>query len=153
MEALKNWNQQQMPTDPTALAREAPLGLREPQNASEEQELEQRALLMVRAMINAAKADGQIDHQEVERISRKLQAAGSDAEARTFLAEELRKPIDIDVGSHPAGHRVAAVRELVIVSAGRMPLVPHRRTGRAREERVACDWRRAVCQKFAGQTP
>ena len=60
MQALqKNWDQQQAPTDPNALTRQAPLGLREPQNASEEQELEQRALLLVRAMINAAKADGQ----------------------------------------------------------------------------------------------
>jgi uncharacterized membrane protein YebE (DUF533 family) len=96
MQALKNWDKQQTPTDPATLAREAPLGLREPQNASEEQELEQRALLMVRAMINAAKADGQIDRQEVERISGKLQDAGSDAEARAFLVEEMQKPIDID---------------------------------------------------------
>ena len=93
MQALRSRQQQSTPTDATALAREAPLGLREPQNASEEQELEQRALLIVRAMINAAKADGQIDGQEVARISAKLGDAGSDEEARAFLVEEMQKPI------------------------------------------------------------
>ena len=63
---------------------------------TEEQELEQRALLIVRAMVNAAKADGQIDGQEIERISAKLGEAGSDQEARAFLAQELQKPIDSD---------------------------------------------------------
>jgi uncharacterized membrane protein YebE (DUF533 family) len=96
MQALRSRQQQSTPTDATALAREAPLGVREPQNASEEQELEQRALLIVRAMINAAKADGQIDGQEIERISAKLREAGSDQEARAFLAQELQKPIDSD---------------------------------------------------------
>jgi uncharacterized membrane protein YebE (DUF533 family) len=93
VQALKKWDQQP-PTDPATLAREAPLGLREPQNASEEQELDQRALLMVRAMVNAAKADGQIDPEEVKRISAKL--GDADQEARTFLVEEMRRPIDIN---------------------------------------------------------
>ena len=97
MQALqKNWGQQQTPTDPNALAREAPLGLRAPQNAREEQELDQRALLMVRAMINAAKADGEIDRQEIERISAKLGDAASDQEARAFLVQEMQQPSDID---------------------------------------------------------
>jgi uncharacterized membrane protein YebE (DUF533 family) len=96
MQALRSRQQQSTPTDASSLAREAPLGLREPQNAGEEQELEQRALLIVRAMVNAAKADGQIDGQEVERISAKLGETGSDQEARAFLAQELQKPIDSD---------------------------------------------------------
>jgi uncharacterized membrane protein YebE (DUF533 family) len=96
MQALRSHQQQSTPADADSLAREAPLGLREPQNASEEQELEQRALLIVRAMVNAAKADGQIDGQEIERISAKLGEAGSDQEARAFLAQELQKPIDSD---------------------------------------------------------
>jgi uncharacterized membrane protein YebE (DUF533 family) len=96
MQALRSRQQQSTPTDASSLAREAPLGLREPQNAGEEPELEQRALLIVRAMVNAAKADGQIDGQEVERISAKLGETGSDQEARAFLAQELQKPIDSD---------------------------------------------------------
>jgi uncharacterized membrane protein YebE (DUF533 family) len=96
MQALRSRQQQSTPADATALAREAPLGVREPQNASEEQELEQRAMLIVRAMVNAAKADGQIDGQEVERISAKLGEAGSEEEARAFLVEEMQKPSDVD---------------------------------------------------------
>ena len=110
MQALRGRQQQSTPTDATALAREAPLGLREPQNASEEQELEQRALLIVRAMINAAKADGQIDPQEVERISAKLGEAGSDQEARAFLAQEMQTPIDSDAITRQATSPELAVQ-------------------------------------------
>jgi uncharacterized membrane protein YebE (DUF533 family) len=47
-------------------------------------------------MINAAKADGQIDPQEVERISAKLGDAGSEEETRAFLVEEMQKPSDVN---------------------------------------------------------
>jgi uncharacterized membrane protein YebE (DUF533 family) len=97
MQALqKNWGQQQTPADPNALAREAPLGLRAPQNAREEEELDQRALLMIRAMINAAKADGEIDREEIERISAKLGDAASNQEARAFLMQEMQQPSDVE---------------------------------------------------------
>jgi uncharacterized membrane protein YebE (DUF533 family) len=98
MSALKKQGQgqAQTPASTDDLAREAPLGLREPQNPSEEQELEQRAALIVRAMISAAKADGQIDGSEIARITGKLQEAGTDQEARDFVTEEMRKPLDLD---------------------------------------------------------
>jgi len=54
--------------------REVPVGLRQPENTREEQELEQGAELVLKAMINAAKADGQIDKSEIERILGKLEA-------------------------------------------------------------------------------
>ena len=54
------------------------------------------ALLLVRAMVAAAKADGQIDQQEIARITGKLEEIGADAETRQFLAEELRRPLDLD---------------------------------------------------------
>lgn len=78
------------------LAREAPLGLREPQNASEEAELQNTALLALRAMINAAKADGAIDGGEMSRIMEKLKACGADGEGRDFVMSELQKPFDLD---------------------------------------------------------
>jgi uncharacterized membrane protein YebE (DUF533 family) len=100
MSALKKQGQgpgqAQTPASTDELAREAPLGLREPQNASEEQELERRAALIVRAMISAAKADGQIDGSEIARITGKLQESGADQEARAFVSEEMRKPLDLD---------------------------------------------------------
>ncbi len=78
------------------LAREAPLGLREPQTPDEEAQLERTALLAIRAMINAAKADGAIDGAEMGKIMGKLKDLGSDAEARDFVMSELQKPLDLD---------------------------------------------------------
>jgi len=43
---------------------EVPAGLLEPQSAAERQQLEQHSEIMLKAMINAAKADGQIDQGE-----------------------------------------------------------------------------------------
>ncbi|MGI9510916.1 MAG: tellurite resistance TerB family protein [Geminicoccaceae bacterium] len=55
-----------------------------------------RALVMVRAMLSAAKADGKIDAGEQERILGKLNDAGATQEMRQFIQNELRQPIDID---------------------------------------------------------
>jgi uncharacterized membrane protein YebE (DUF533 family) len=51
-----------------------------------------RAILLVRAMIAAANADGQIDADERRRILEKLQDAGLDHEDRAFIEKELRAP-------------------------------------------------------------
>jgi uncharacterized membrane protein YebE (DUF533 family) len=71
-----------------------PLGLRQPANAVEEQELESRADLILHAMINAAKADGAIDRQELNRIVDRLEKTGADATARARVRDELQKPLD-----------------------------------------------------------
>ena len=46
--------------------------------------------------MRAAKADGEIDRQEIERISAKLGDAASDQEARAFLVQEMQQPSDIE---------------------------------------------------------
>lgn len=71
-----------------------PLGLAEPQTAEDEQALNDVATLVVRAMINAAKADGEIDASEAQRIVEKLGEDGAGAEARAFLEAEMQKPAD-----------------------------------------------------------
>lgn len=55
-----------------------------------------RALVMIRSMITAAKADGQIDSDEQQRILGKLNEAGASDEIRQFIQNELRQPVDID---------------------------------------------------------
>lgn len=55
-----------------------------------------RATVMIRAMISAAKADGQIDPQEKQRILGRLEAAGADPDARAFVQAEMAKPVDVD---------------------------------------------------------
>jgi uncharacterized membrane protein YebE (DUF533 family) len=55
-----------------------------------------RAQLLLRAMINAAKADGQIDGAEIGKIMGKLDEAGGDQEAKDFVLAEMRAPLDVD---------------------------------------------------------
>jgi len=58
-------------------------------------DVSRRALLLTRAMIQAAKADGVVDQQELQRIMGKLDDHGQDGQAREFVASEMRRPIDI----------------------------------------------------------
>ena len=73
----------------------APLGLRAPQSASEEAVLEERALVLIRAMVSAAKADGQIDAAERGRIAGQVKESGAGAEALDFLMVEMQRPQDL----------------------------------------------------------
>jgi uncharacterized membrane protein YebE (DUF533 family) len=71
-------------------------GLRKPANAREEQQVRDVATLTIRAMINAAKADGRIDKTETERLVGKLREDGITDEEQRFVMEEMRKPMDTD---------------------------------------------------------
>jgi uncharacterized membrane protein YebE (DUF533 family) len=51
--------------------------------------------LVLQAMISAAKADGSVDESEVQRIMGQIDDDGVSPEEKRFLAEELRKPIDL----------------------------------------------------------
>lgn len=55
---------------------------------------DQQALVLVRAMINAAKADGQIDVDEQQKITAKLSEVGQ--EELEFVQAELAKPLNFD---------------------------------------------------------
>jgi len=54
------------------------------------------ALVLIRAMIAAAKADGHIDDEERKRIGDKLALSGIGSEAEQFLNDELAKPANMD---------------------------------------------------------
>lgn len=54
------------------------------------------ALVLIRAMIAAAKADGHIDEEERKKIGDKLSLSGIDREAETFLNAEVAKPSNMD---------------------------------------------------------
>jgi uncharacterized membrane protein YebE (DUF533 family) len=64
-----------------------------------------RALLMVRAMIAAAAADGVVDDAERARILGNLRQAGLDDEASGFLDQEFANPLDaqglVDLAATP----------------------------------------------------
>jgi uncharacterized membrane protein YebE (DUF533 family) len=73
-----------------------PLGLKAPETPAEQQTLERNAQLVLRGMINAAKADGEIDQHEMQRIVGRLKDAGMDAEAQSWVLAELGRPLDLD---------------------------------------------------------
>ena len=52
--------------------------------------------LVLRAMLSAAKADGRIEEDEVQRIVGKVGADGLSEEEKQFLMSELRTPLDLD---------------------------------------------------------
>lgn len=56
--------------------------------------LNEQALILIRAMINAAKADGQIDEQEKQNIIGKLTDVNPQEEA--FIKQEIAKPLNLD---------------------------------------------------------
>jgi uncharacterized membrane protein YebE (DUF533 family) len=71
-------------------------GMRPPANSQEHQQLLDTAMLTLRAMISAAKADGQVDEQERQRLLGKLSEGGISPEEQRFVADEMAKPIDLD---------------------------------------------------------
>ena len=54
------------------------------------------ALVLVRAMIAASRADGHIDEAERARIADRLSLSGMEQEAGDFLVQELERPVDLD---------------------------------------------------------
>lgn len=77
-------------------AAEPRIGLRDPQTPEEEAEVQDTAKLAVKAMINAAKADGEIDGSEVSRILGAIKENGGNEEEQAFVISEMQKPLDVD---------------------------------------------------------
>ena len=55
---------------------------------------EQHAMVLLKAMIAAAKADGHVDDEERARIHQAIQSLGATAEVSAFVDGELNKPLD-----------------------------------------------------------
>src|SRR5690606_32876025 len=85
------------------------------------------ALVIARAMIAAARADGHIDEAERGRIADKLRLSGIGSDAESFLMEELAKPIDLD-GLVAAAQTDAQKVELY--TASRLAIEPRTRAER-----------------------
>lgn len=97
-------------------AAEVPVGLQEAKTPEEKIELEHGAGLIFQAMINAAKADGQIDRSEVNRIIGKLEEMGIDSEAKEFVIAEMQKPMDTDALVTAAAGRPGLATQLYAAS-------------------------------------
>jgi uncharacterized membrane protein YebE (DUF533 family) len=94
-QALKKSQAPDAPTPVPSSPAELPLGARAPETPAEEAVLADHATVLLQAMISAAKADGQIDGSEMERILGRLDEAGAGTEERDFVLRELRKPLDL----------------------------------------------------------
>ena len=93
LKALQSSSQEK--AQPDATARLA-AGLREPENVQEQQEVQSVADLTVKAMVNAARADGRIDEDEMQKIVGELQEDGISQEERDYLLKVVREPANID---------------------------------------------------------
>lgn len=110
MQTLKSRGQGGETASPDEDSAKAPIGLREPQSPAEEAQLQDTAKLAVKAMINAAKADGQIDGAEISRILGRLKEDGGDEEAQAFVIAEMQKPLDLDALVREVPSREVAVQ-------------------------------------------
>lgn len=84
--ALKNAGKTPAQTPPALMA----------SGTSYEQELEADAEILVKAMINAAKADGTIDRKEQHKILGKIEEGGITQREKELFLSEIEKPIDLE---------------------------------------------------------
>ena len=95
---------------------DVPVGMRMPRNTAEQEALESTAQLVLKGMINAAKSDGQISPDEMQRIVGKLQESGADQGMQQWVLQQMQEPLEragICRGdSEPGGCR-AGLRGLV----------------------------------------
>ena len=97
-------------------ADEVPVGLQEAKTDEEKKELEREAGLIFQAMINAAKADGQIDQNELNRIVGKLGEMGIEGDAKDFVIAEMQKPMNTDALVNAAAGRPGLGAQLYAAS-------------------------------------
>jgi uncharacterized membrane protein YebE (DUF533 family) len=98
---------------------EVPLGMKTPETPAEAQALETTAALVIRGMINVAKADGQVSPDEIDRIVGKLKEAGMGGDAETWILSQLRQPLNLDafaaeIGSPEVAAQVYAASLLAV---------------------------------------
>jgi uncharacterized membrane protein YebE (DUF533 family) len=85
------------------------------------------ALILVRAMIAASRADGHIDEAERARIIDKLKVSGLGADAAQFLEEELANPVDLDA---IIGAAKTEEQRVELYTASRLAIEPKSRAER-----------------------
>ena len=74
---------------------DVPVGMRIPRNTAEQEALESTAQLVLKGMINAAKSDGQISPDEMQRIVGKLQESGADQGMQQWVLQQMQEPLNV----------------------------------------------------------
>lgn len=110
LSALKNWQQGQAESGTVSKVSQAEIDqISAPQTAE----------LCLKGMISAAKADGQIQEDEMKRIGGKLEEGGITSEERQFVLSEMSKPLDLagfvnEIPNQQVGAQVYAASLLAI---------------------------------------
>jgi uncharacterized membrane protein YebE (DUF533 family) len=128
-QAYKNYQAGKQPTEaaqaePELLPPPSDTGFH-PDNAP--QGSDEFALVLIRAMIAAAKADGHIDEAEKQKIFDKLGLAGIDADAEAFLKQELGAPLDLGAIASAA---LTEEQKVELYTASRLTIDPDSRAER-----------------------
>jgi uncharacterized membrane protein YebE (DUF533 family) len=97
-------------------APQVPAELKAVRTPEEEQQVDRKAALIFRAMINAAKADGEIDRAEADRIVGKIGEMGGGQEAQSFVLSEMQKPMETDALIAEASGRPELAAQLYAAS-------------------------------------
>ncbi|MEM0900639.1 MAG: tellurite resistance TerB family protein [Pseudomonadota bacterium] len=85
------------------------------------------ALTLVKAMIAAARADGHIDDDERAKIAEKLEMSGADDDAASFIRAELAKPVDLD---QLVANAKTEAQRVELYTASRLAIDPQTRAER-----------------------
>ena len=88
---------------------------------------EAEALLMIRAMIAAAKADGRVDAAERAAIAAQLDAAGLSAEERDFVLADFDRPLTPEALARDATDPMLRARLYAAAFAGAGDITPPER--------------------------
>lgn len=119
LSALKNWQQGSQPGAQAAVTADGASVPRITEEEARQMATPETAQLCLRSMISAAKADGQIQEDEMQRIVGKLEEGGISQEERQFVVQEMSKPLDLqgliaDVPNRQIGAQVYASALLAI---------------------------------------
>lgn len=78
-------------------------------NALPEPQQNKLGVALLTAMISAAKADGEVDQAESQRIVGQMEQAGLSSDEKSLVLSELAKPLNVDdVAKHAATPEIAA---------------------------------------------
>ena len=92
------------------------------------------SLVLVRAMIAAARADGHIDASEREKIAGRIGEADIGTEAEQFIKDELSKPVDLDALIASA---TTEEQKVELYTASRLAIDPETRAERGYLDHLA----------------
>ena len=73
-------------------------------------------LILVRAMIAVARADGRLDAQESQAIFQRIETLGLDSESQALLVQEMGHPVDVDAIVNSANGSPETAAEIYIAS-------------------------------------